>query len=55
VDGSQIHLRAIVSSPDGTRVIRGDLSGTDAVVMGHFLGRKLLEDGAKEILTAVYP
>jgi hydroxymethylbilane synthase len=52
VDGATIHLRAIVSSPEGTRVVRGEFSGPDAQQTGQILGRKLLQDGAKEILDA---
>jgi hydroxymethylbilane synthase len=54
VEGQNIHLRAIVASPDGTRVIRGELSGTDASSLGQRLGEQLLKDGAREILSAVY-
>jgi hydroxymethylbilane synthase len=55
VDGANIHLRAIVASPDGTRVIRGELAGSDAASLGRLLGERLLKDGAREILSAVYP
>jgi hydroxymethylbilane synthase len=54
VEGQNIHLRAIVASPDGTRVIRGELSGTDASSLGQRLGEQLMNDGAREILSAVY-
>lgn len=54
VNGSNIQLQAIVASPDGSRVIRGELSGTDASSLGQQLGQKLLKDGAREILSAVY-
>jgi hydroxymethylbilane synthase len=53
-EGSIIHLRAIVASPDGARVIRGELSGSDAGALGRLLGEQLLKDGAREILSAVY-
>jgi hydroxymethylbilane synthase len=49
-----VHLRAIVASPDGARVIRGHLSGTDPAHIGAQLGRILLERGAREILAEVY-
>jgi hydroxymethylbilane synthase len=55
VDGENIYLCAIVASPDGTRVIRGELSGTDPSSLGQRLGGQLLKDGAREILAAVYP
>jgi hydroxymethylbilane synthase len=54
IDGSKIHLQAIVASPDGTRVIRGEHSGSDASSLGRLLGEQLLQDGAREILSAVY-
>jgi hydroxymethylbilane synthase len=54
LDGEIIRLRAIVASPDGGRVIGGDLSGTDPAETGAQLGRILLERGAREILAEVY-
>jgi hydroxymethylbilane synthase len=54
VERSSIDLRAIVASPDGSRVIRGSLSGSDATSLGRLLGEQLLKDGAREILSAVY-
>jgi hydroxymethylbilane synthase len=54
VEGPAIHLRAIVASPDGLRVIRGSRSGSDAWSLGQLLGDQLLKDGAREILSAVY-
>jgi hydroxymethylbilane synthase len=54
VDGETIHLRAIVASPDGTRIVRGERSGTDPAQIGTDLGRELLENGAREILREVY-
>jgi hydroxymethylbilane synthase len=53
VDGSMIHLRAIVVSPDGSRLVRGELSGSDSSETGATLGRRLLAEGAEEILRAV--
>lgn len=49
-----LHLRAIVASPDGARVIRGELSGAHPEHTGSQLGRMLLERGAREILAEVY-
>jgi hydroxymethylbilane synthase len=54
LDSEIIRLRAIVASPDGTRVVGGDLSGTDPAQTGGELGRILLEKGAREILAEVY-
>ena len=52
VDGTSIHLRAIVSSPDGLRVVRDRLSGSEPVALGRELGERLLAAGAREILGA---
>jgi hydroxymethylbilane synthase len=56
VDGQNVHLRAIVASPDGTRLIRTELSGTAAepAKLGEEAGRVLLDKGAREILNEVY-
>jgi len=48
-----IHMRAVVASPDGTQVIRAELSGVDPSRTGASMGRKLLEQGAEEILQAI--
>jgi hydroxymethylbilane synthase len=54
VEPGSIHLRAMVASPDGSRMIRGEIRGSGAVEIGNTLGRQLLEKGAREILKAVY-
>jgi hydroxymethylbilane synthase len=56
VDRQNVHLRAIVASPDGLRLIRAELSGSagDPSKLGEEAGRLLLEKGAREILNAVY-
>jgi hydroxymethylbilane synthase len=48
-----IHMRAIVAAPDGSRVVRAELSGVDPMRAGASLGRNLLEQGAEEILKAI--
>jgi len=48
-----IHMRAVVASPDGTHVVRAELSGVDPLRTGASLGRNLLEQGAEEILRAI--
>lgn len=53
VDTGVIHLRAVVASPDGVRLVRGELAGSDAVAVGTELGQRLLEGGAREVLDAV--
>ena len=54
--GGALRLRAIVASPDGTRVIRRETSGpaADAARLGRELGGELLAGGAREILAEVY-
>ncbi len=41
IHGSQIHLRAFVSDPDGSNVRRGELTGDDPITMGEQLARQL--------------
>jgi hydroxymethylbilane synthase len=50
VQGATIQLRAIVSSPDGSRVVRDRASGSEPVALGRELGERLLAAGAREIL-----
>jgi len=54
IDANSIHLRAIVASPDGSRIVRGQLTGADPVSLGAALGRQLLDNGAREILSEIY-
>ncbi len=54
IENGELYLRAIVASPDGSRVIGGVGRGYDPVRMGEDLGRELLDKGAREILAAVY-
>jgi hydroxymethylbilane synthase len=42
IKDSEIHLRAFVSNPDGTKARRGEQSGTDPVAIGKSLAEKLL-------------
>jgi hydroxymethylbilane synthase len=55
VDGT-LHLRGIVVSPDGLRLVRDTLEGplAEAVEIGHRLGEALLAAGADSILESVY-
>ena len=48
-DGT-IHLRAIVISTDGTRMVKRESYGIDAMRLGTALGEDLLANGAREIL-----
>jgi len=52
-EGSTIHLRAIVASVDGSRIIRDELRGEDPIALGRALGERLLNAGAREILGGV--
>jgi len=54
IENGQIKMIAVVARPDGSRVIRGELSGADPEKTGTALGRTLLDQGAREILEEVY-
>lgn len=47
----RLHLRGVVASLDGTRLIRGEVSGDDPNALGDELARELLESGADAILS----
>ncbi len=49
-----IYLRALVASPDGSRIVKGELAGSDPVEIGTSLANDLLLRGAREILDQVY-
>ena len=50
VEGVTLHLRAVVASPDGSRIIRDELRGDDPIELGKKLGHQLLDAGAGKIL-----
>jgi len=52
LEDTSIHLRAIVASPDGQRVVRDSLCGQEPIALGRELGRRLLAAGAREILAS---
>jgi len=56
VDDGEIHLTAVVCTPDGARLIRRNASGPagSGEELGRELGNTLLDAGADEILEAVY-
>ncbi len=56
VDGGELHLTAVVCTPDGERLIRRNVSGPagSAEELGRELGQTLLDAGADEILEDVY-
>jgi hydroxymethylbilane synthase len=49
-ENSAISLRAIVASPDGSRIVRDSMTGSEPVALGRTLGERLLKAGAREIL-----
>jgi len=50
IEDGTLHLRAIVSNPDGSRIIQREAYGLDPVHVGKTLGQELLDNGAREIL-----
>ena len=56
VDGAGLQIVAIVASPDGSGLIRGESQGpaAEAARIGRELGEDLLHRGARRILEAVY-
>ena len=56
VNGDRVSVRAIVASPDGAELIRGEAEGEarDAGEIGRRLGADLLDRGARRILESVY-
>jgi hydroxymethylbilane synthase len=53
IDG-KIHLYGVVARPDGTLILREQMTGTDPVALGEDVGKKLLADGGQKILEEVY-
>ncbi len=56
VNGGKLRIQAVVVSPDGTEVVRGQSEGaaSEAERIGSTLGAELLDRGARKILDAVY-
>jgi hydroxymethylbilane synthase len=54
VTGGKLTLQAVVARPDGSRILRETLSGTDPLTLGADAGKLLLRKGADEILREVY-
>jgi len=54
LENGAVHLRAVVASPDGGRLVRGNLTGSDPELTGSRLGEQLLSQGARDILAEVY-
>jgi hydroxymethylbilane synthase len=55
IENGQVHLRALIASPDGSQCVRDDITGsaTDAEALGRELGEKLLRSGGTQILANV--
>ena len=55
-NGENIHLRALVGEPDGTKLLRAEKTGpvSDPEALGIAVAEMLIEQGAKEILDKVY-
>jgi hydroxymethylbilane synthase len=53
--GGELYLRALVGTPDGSRVLRaeGRGPGSEAVALGETVANELLAQGADEILAAL--
>jgi hydroxymethylbilane synthase len=49
-----LHLEGIVADPNGSKVIRESLDGSDPVQLGELVGKTLLRRGGEEILESVY-
>jgi hydroxymethylbilane synthase len=56
VEGGRVRVDAIVASPDGSELVRGESEGpvAEAHALGRKLGEELLERGAGRILELVY-
>jgi hydroxymethylbilane synthase len=54
-DGSQLHVRAVVAAPDGSRVIAASTKGaiSEAASLGRRAAEVLIKDGALDILDAI--
>jgi hydroxymethylbilane synthase len=50
IEEGTLHLRAIVISPDGKRLVKSEALGLNPFEMGAALGQELLDKGAREIL-----
>jgi len=52
--GDQLHLQAIVASPDGRKLLRESRTGGDPIQLGEEVGEALLRRGGAQILEEVY-
>ncbi len=51
-EGRHLKLRAVVASPDGSRVVEAEGVGGDPAALGAVVAARLKEEGAREILDA---
>lgn len=49
----QIKLVALVASPDGKKILKEIVTGTDAIAVGEEAARRMIENGAKDIIKEV--
>ncbi len=56
LDGDQLHLRALVGEPDGSRIIDGEIRGhrNEGETLGTRLAEQLLSQGADAILQSLF-
>ncbi len=54
VADGKLHLYGVVARPDGTLILREQMTGTDPVELGERVGKKLLAEGGQQILEEVY-
>lgn len=53
LQGDTLHLRAMIASPDGARVLRESASGTHARSLGERAAKSLLTQGGQKILASL--
>ncbi len=55
LDGDTLHLRGLVGSPDGVRIVRGERRGSahDAEALGEGLAAEMLANGAADVLAGL--
>jgi hydroxymethylbilane synthase len=55
LEGSQLHIRAVVAAPDGSRIIAGAVHGdaSEASALGRRVAETLMNEGAMDVLDAI--
>jgi hydroxymethylbilane synthase len=53
IEDGKLTMRAIVASPDGTRIVEADGEGSSPEELGERTAQSLLAKGAKEILDSI--